>query len=90
MNEVRLIPNVRKISMSPWVDQERGAEEIGSDYVFSRKPSPAFLAPERFDAEAVRADLAATRRVCERHGCPLEYILKDISTVGHDPQRLFT
>ena len=44
MNEVRMIPNVRKISMSPWVNEERGATEIGCDFVYSRKPNPAFLA----------------------------------------------
>jgi hypothetical protein len=75
--------------MSPWADQERGAAEIGRQYVFSRKPSPAFLAGDRFDEERVRTDLAATREVCRRHGCPLEFILKDISTVGYRPERLF-
>jgi hypothetical protein len=89
MAQVRMIPNVRKISMSPWVDQERGAAEIGKDYVFSRKPSPAMLAFGSFDRDAVREDLLATRRVCERHGCPLELILKDISTVRYEPERLF-
>ncbi|MFA6107585.1 MAG: hypothetical protein WDA75_02340 [Candidatus Latescibacterota bacterium] len=90
MAEVRLIPRVRKVSMSPWVNEERGAAEIGSDYVYSRKPSPAFLAWDPFDPEAVRRDLLATRTVCEKHGCPLEFILKDISTVRYEPERLFT
>ncbi len=89
MNEVRMIPNVRKVSMSPWTHQERGAAEIGSRYVFSRKPSPALLAWDTFDPERVREDLLATRQVCEKHGCPLEFILKDISTVRYEPQRLF-
>ncbi len=89
MNEVRLIPGVRKVSMSPWANQERGAAEIGDDYVFSRKPNPAFLAWDRFDTEMVRDDLVATRRICEKRGCPLEIILKDISTVRYEPQRLF-
>lgn len=89
MAEVRMIPNVRKVSMSPWVDQERGAAAIGRDFVFSRKPSPALLAPDSFDPERVREDLLATRRVCEREGCPLEIILKDISTVRYQPERLF-
>ena len=88
MNEVRRIPNVRKISISPWADQERGASEIGGDFVFSRKPSPAFLAV-RFDPDRIRADFLGTLRICERNGCPLELILKDISTVGHKPERLF-
>jgi hypothetical protein len=88
MNEVRRIPHVRKISMSPWVDQERGAAEIGRDYVFSRKPSPALLV-DGFTPEKIRKDLGDTKRICDRNGCPLELIMKDISTVGHDPRRLF-
>jgi hypothetical protein len=89
MAEVRQIPNVRKVSMSPWVNEERGAEQIGRDFVYSRKPSPAILAHDRFDAGRVREGLLETRRICHRHGCPLEFILKDISTVRYDPRRLF-
>jgi hypothetical protein len=88
MAEVRMIPNVRKVSMSPWVNEERGAEEIGRDFVYSRKPSPALVATEHFNPEAVRTDLVATRKVCEKYGCPLEMILKDLSTVRYEPQRL--
>ncbi len=88
MAEVRLIPNVRKVSMSPWVDVERGAAAIGSDFVYSRKPNPAFLASDRFNPEQVREDLLATRKACESHGCPLEFILKDVSTVRYEPERL--
>jgi len=89
MAEVRMIPNVRKVSMSPWVNSERGAREIGGDFVFSSKPNPAFLAMDRFYPEQVRAELSATREICEEHGCPLEFILKDISTVRYKPERLF-
>jgi hypothetical protein len=88
MAEVRLIPNVRKVSMSAWVDEELGASEIAGDYVYSRKPNPAVLATDSFDADHAREGLLATRRVCQRHGCPLEIILKDVSTVRYDPQRL--
>jgi hypothetical protein len=88
MNEVRMLPNVRKISMSPWVNQERGAAEIGKNYVFSRKPSPALLAVDDFSEEQIRVDLQATKDVCDRYGCPLEFILKDISTVRYHPERL--
>jgi hypothetical protein len=89
MPQVRQIPNVRKISMSPWVNQERGAAEIRGDYVFSRKPSPAMLAYDDFDPQAVRADLMTTYELCKQYNCPLEFILKDISTVRYDPKRLF-
>ena len=75
--------------MSPFVDVEAGAEALGSDYVFSRKPSPALLAVEQWDGGAVRDDLQQTMDACERHGCPLELILKDISTVRYEPRRLW-
>ena len=86
---IRKIPHVRKVSMSPWVDVERGAEGLGEDFVFSRKPSPAFLAWDDWDPEAVERDLRATSDACARHGCALELILKDISTVRYQPQRLW-
>ena len=89
MNEVRAIPNLRKVSMSPWVNKERGAEEIGKDYVYSCKPNPAHLASVTFDEDLVRRDLMETKKICEQYGCPLEFILKDISTVAYQPQRLW-
>ncbi len=89
IDQVRLIPHVRKISISPWADEEKAAERIGSDFVFSRKPNPAFVATVSFDPELVRKDLARTKEICARYGCSLEFILKDISTVRYQPQRLF-
>jgi hypothetical protein len=89
MTQVRKIPNLRKVSMSPWVSEEIGAAEIGGDYVYSRKPNPALLASFEFDERAVREHLRASVNVCARHGCPLELIMKDISTVRYQPQRLW-
>lgn len=86
---IRELPHVRKISMSPWVDLEKGAERIGRDFVFSRKPTPAFLAWDTWKPEEVEADLRETKEKCDRYGCPLEFILKDISTVHYEPQRLW-
>ena len=86
---IRNLPNVRKISMSPWVDVKKSAEQIGQHFVFSRKPSPAFLAWDAWRPEAVEQDLQDTREKCDRYGCPYEFILKDISTVHYQPQRLW-
>jgi hypothetical protein len=86
---VRTIPNLRKISMSPWVNVWKGAEQIGSDFVFSRKPSPALVATDTMNAEAVRADLQETYDACKANNTPLEYTLKDISTARYEPQRLW-
>ena len=89
LDMVKKIPNLRKISMSPWVDVEKGAEQIGRSFVFSRKPSPAFLAGRSWHPDAVEEDLRDVVERCAHHGCPVELILKDISTVGYRPQRLW-
>src|SRR5512137_1744967 len=64
MAEVRMIPKVRKVSMSPWVDEGRGASEIGGRFVYSRKPSPAMLATAVLHPDQVCESLVPTRRVC--------------------------
>lgn len=86
---IRKIPHLRKISISPWADQEKASGKIGPDFVFSRKPSPAFLAGDTWDRDIVKKDLMDTIAKCARYGCPLEFILKDISTVRYQPQRLW-
>jgi hypothetical protein len=85
---LRRIPNLRKISVSPWCNTVRAVEQIGGDYVISRKPSPAILAEDNWHPERARQDLrdflAATGRRCH-----VELIMKDISTVRYRPQRLW-
>ena len=83
------LPRVRKISISPWADVPKAAKRLAGRYVMSRKPSPAFLATDSFDPDAVRADLQQTYDTAKREGCALEFILKDISTVRYEPQRLW-
>jgi hypothetical protein len=89
INLIRTIPHVRKVSMSPWANVERGAEAIGQDFVFSRKPNPAFLATDSWEPDAVAKDLEITLEACRRNGTPLEFILKDVSTIRYDPHRLW-
>ena len=86
---IRAVPNVRKISISPFADLEAGAEAIGRDYVLSNKPRPSLLATNSWDPGAVRSELSATLAAGARHGCPVELILKDVSTVRYEPQRLW-
>jgi hypothetical protein len=88
MKTVKRIPHLRKISVSPWANRESCAEQIGTDFVFSNKPNPAFLAGTSFNGERVQKDLEATRAVCTQYGCPVEFIFKDISTIQNDPRRL--
>jgi hypothetical protein len=86
---VRRIPNVRKISISPWADVRLAAERMGGDFVMSRKPSSTPLALDAWEADSSAADIRSTIDLCARNGTPLEVILKDVSTVRYEPQRLF-
>lgn len=84
---LKKIPNMRKIGVSPWADVRSSAEQIGGDYVFARKPNPAFVAGD-FDGKTVRKEISETVELCLAHGCPYEFVLKDISTVSYKPQNL--
>ena len=85
---MRKIPNLRKISISPWCDIENVISQVGKDYVISQKPSPAILAETDWDPEKARTDI---RDVLEKADgkCHIEFIMKDISTVRRDPKRLW-
>lgn len=85
---VTRIPGVRKISCSPWSDRKRFAEGIGQELVMSFKPSPAFLAGDAFDEQQVREDLTLSCSLAKENGVNLELILKDVSTVRRQPERL--
>jgi hypothetical protein len=86
---IRKVPNVRKISISPWADVRLSAERMGGDFVMSRKPNPAFVAADNWDPALIKRDLESTIEICSDSGCPVELILKDISTVEYHPERLW-
>ncbi len=84
---LKRIPRLRKVSMSPWIRVERAVAAVGTQFVFSFKPNPAVLAEDTWRPDQAERDL---RRVLERaRGLHVEIILKDISTVRYQPQRLW-
>jgi len=83
---IKRIPNLRTLSISPWCDQEHMAAELGRDYVFARKPNPTLVSTERFDEDAIRADLRRTLTVAR--GCEIELAMKDVHTLNNEPARL--
>lgn len=86
MGILRRIPNLRKVSISPWVNIDRAVNAVGIDYVCSRKPSPTVLAAETWNPEQARFELYEFLE--QARGCRVEIIMKDISTVRYQPQRL--
>jgi len=82
------IPNLRKIGVSPWANEEVSAEKIGKDFVYARKPNPALVAGA-FDAEVIKNETRKTVELCLKYGCSYELVLKDISTVSYKPENIF-
>lgn len=84
---LKTIPNLRKIGVSPWANVEMCAEQIGGEYVMSRKPNPSHVAHET-DPHLIRREAEASVRAAIKYGCPMDYVLKDITTVSRKPQNL--
>lgn len=85
---LRQIPNLRKISITPWADVRKAAEQMGKDYVMAWKPNPALVASPDLEEEAVRAEIRNALSACRASGTSMEITLKDISSVAHRPQNL--
>jgi hypothetical protein len=83
-DDIRELPNLKKVSISRWCDQEFMGEALrGTEIVFSRKPDPNFLSVDVKLNEAawathIRETLEATR------GVFVEFIIRDVYTVHGD------
>jgi hypothetical protein len=84
--DVLTIPHIRRISISPFADVVRCAEQLQQRAIFSWKPHPAHLVGE-FDADFIRAYIKRTVDTARTNGCVLEMILKDTHTCESHPER---
>jgi hypothetical protein len=83
---LRQIPNLRRIAVSPFADAAKCAEQIGTDYVLSYRPSPADMVSYGFDPDRIRSILRRDLAACRN--CHTDVTLKDVETVQHDPTRV--
>lgn len=90
LDVIAKMPKIRKVSCSPWSDRENFARNLPKEYIMSNKPNPALVAKDSMDEEEIRADIRRTVKAARDNGVGLELILKDISTVRYEPQRLWT
>jgi hypothetical protein len=86
LGDVLAVPNMWRVSISPFADVDVGAAELGARAIFSWKPHPAHLVGV-FDEDRVRTYLRHTCEVAKAEGCVLEMILKDTHTCESRPER---
>jgi hypothetical protein len=89
MGILEKVPNLRKVSMSPWVNLDEAVANVGDRYVFSHKPNPAVFAETTWNLGKARHELETVLDKAKAHGCVVEVIMKDISTLRYEPQRLW-
>ena len=82
---VLTIPNLRRVSVSPWADVERCASRIRGDVILMWKPHPAHLVS--FNPVEIEAYLQHSVAASRTHGCVLEIVLLDTHTCANHPER---
>ena len=82
------LPNMRKISISPWCDEAFMGERLcGSNIVYHRKPRATYLGVgTSLDEEGLRASIRKTLDCAK--GCTIEFTQRDVYTVNNDVNKV--
>ncbi|SNS13360.1 hypothetical protein SAMN05446037_1004231 [Anaerovirgula multivorans] len=83
---VKVVPNLRRVSVSPWANKEIMAEKLRNQYIYSLKPSPSPLSVSHMDEDLVRKDLRDVLRKTVNN--QVEVIMKDNHTLGNNPNNI--
>ena len=85
---IEKIENLRKISISPWCNQQKMAEYLrGRDIIFSRKISPNYLGvTSELDEEAFTKHIDET--LIAARGLPLEILSRDVYSLNGNVSKL--
>lgn len=88
-NGIDQLPNVRKLSISPWCDETYMGERLaGKKIIFSRKPKDYYYlgAQKALDEERFRNNIRQTVKASK--GCKVEYILRDVLTLNGNTEKI--
>ena len=81
------LSNLRKVSISPWCDEEFMGERLrGKKVIYHRKPFPNYLGVgDALDEDGFKAHINKT--LSAARGCKLEITQRDVYTINHDPSK---
>lgn len=80
---IKQIHGLRRISVSPWANEEMLSKMMGRDYIYSRKTPPMWLAAPVADEAIMEAGIRRTVELAGKGN--LELIMKDTHTIGNNP-----
>ena len=81
------LPNLRRVSISPWSDVARCADQLEDRYVLSWRPNPATMICCDWDPAYVRRFVRENLETMRGRGCHMDITLKDVQTVRNEPWR---
>lgn len=86
-NCLSTLKNLRKLSISPWCDEEFMGEQLrGTNISYQRKPNPNYLGVDvNLDEDAFRAHILKTVHAAQ--GCKLEFTQRDVYTIHHNEKK---
>ena len=82
---MRKIPNLRRVAVAPSANLQKISEQVGRDYTLSWKPNPSMVHPY-FDEAHLKKYMEESFKSCQ--GSIVDVILKDVTSVGGDRERL--
>ncbi len=83
---IEAIPNLRSVSVSGWTDLNKAAEMLGDKYVYSRKPTPAYISSPNADWDLLEKDMKDTYAATRDSN--VEILFRDVYTVQGDHARM--
>jgi len=83
---IKNIPNLKRVSVSPWANVEKMAENLQDNYVFCWKVKPTDIATAVIDEDVIRKRIKDTLNITK--GCVIEIIMKDNHTIGKNPNNV--
>jgi len=89
LKQLGALPGLRKVSMSPFSDLERGMEQMGGGLAVSFKANSICLTGDTCDRETMKQELIRACGLARKYNCSMEIIMKTMITLNGDPARLW-
>lgn len=80
MPHLQQLHGMRKVSVTPWCDQQKLAQVCRKDVIWCRKPIPLMLCGETFDAVALRAHMQETLDIAKDFF--VEFVYRDTNLLS--------
>jgi len=84
---IRMIPHIRCVSISGWSNVDPLTEQMGSNYVASKKPQPKFVSSPTPLWGEIEKEAKSTWEAVKRNNTPLEVICRDVYSSTVTPER---